>query len=250
MSFAEWALAVKNLALPIFCKQCDRRLLTEENGFFCPECWERSPRIERPFCIICGRPHPAAVGFGTPVNFPCAQCRDRVHRPYRRIYGAASYEGVIAEAVKLLKFHDKPRLARPLGVLMAQFAVRELDCDTYDALVPVPLHRVRERERGFNQSCLLACELVDCFPNAPINKSLARIRPTRVQSRLKTESERRSNIAGAFAVHGDELRDKNVLLIDDVVTTGGTAEECAKALKRAKAAKVDIFAVALAGCST
>lgn len=242
----EWVLAVKNLLLPEFCKICDRRLLTEENGFFCPTCWEISPRIERPFCTQCGRPHTAAVGFDTRSNFPCAECREKGRTPYRRIVGPATYDGAVEEAVKLLKFHDRPRLAGPLGALMAEFAARELDCGVYDFLIPVPLHRVRERDRGFNQSRLLATVLAPVFPNARLDESLRRIRPTRVQSQLTSEAERRSNIAGAFAVlGGEQLQGKTILLIDDVVTTGGTVAECAKALRRAQAAAVDVIAAAL-----
>ena len=261
--FADWVLAAKNLCFPIFCKQCGLRLLTDENGFFCPTCWDMSPRITRPFCSICGRPHQGTVGFGTLSNFPCADCRDRGARTFRRIYGAALYEGAVAEAVKLLKFHDRPRIARgtdsparkfrdkqyissPLGALMADFAREEMDCEAYDFIIPVPLHKVRERDRGFNQSRLLAQEILPLFPNAVLDESLKRIRPTRIQSRLQDHEERRKNVVGAFAVVGDLLAGKRILLIDDVVTTGGTVEECATALHRAHVASVDIFAAALA----
>ena len=70
----EWTLAVKNLVFPIFCQECGRRLLTDDNGYFCATCWELMPRIERPFCTVCGRPHRAAVGLGTRSNFPCGHC--------------------------------------------------------------------------------------------------------------------------------------------------------------------------------
>jgi ComF family protein len=241
----EWWLDLKNLFLPVFCRQCAARLMTEENGFFCPTCWEGSPRIERPFCTGCGKPHEAAVGIATRSNFPCAECRTKPNRHVRRIYGAAVYDGPIAEAVKLLKFSDRQRLAGPLADAMAEFAACEMDSAQYTALVPVPLHHVRERERGFNQSLLLAQHLQAVFPNALLDLSLMRIRPTRTQSRLKAE-ERAANVRGAFAVEGGALQGKTVLLIDDVVTTGGTITECARALKRAGAVEVDVFAAALA----
>ena len=243
-----WVLAIKNVFLPTFCKSCGIRLLTEENGYFCPTCWELSPRVQRPFCSVCGRPHGGMAGFGSPSNFPCADCRDQTARGkvrFRRIYGAAIYEGAIKEAIKLLKFHGKRRLARPLGELMAEFARIEIDCETYDYLVPVPLHKIRERDRGFNQSRLLAETIMSAFPNARLDESLRRIRPTRVQSRLKTAEERRANIIGAFAVEGDRLAGRTVLLVDDVVTTGGTVSECAAALCRASVGAVDVFAAAL-----
>ena len=245
--FDGWTLTLKNLLLPMSCKCCGLRLLTEENRFFCPTCWEVSPRIERPFCTICGQPHAGAAGFNRDRNFPCAKCRSGRPKPYRRVYGAALFAGAIEEAVKLLKFHDRPSLAIPLAAEMAAFAEREMDCAGYDFLVPVPLHRVRERARGFNQSRLLAQALADAFPAARLDESLQRIRPTRVQSRLTKPAERLSNMRGAFAVMGETaLKGATVLLIDDVVTTTGTVAECARALKRAGIDTVDVLAVALA----
>lgn len=240
-----WSLTLKNLFLPIYCKSCGIRILTEENGFFCPACWEQSPRIERPFCTLCGRPHTGAVGFATRSNFPCAECREKPNRHVRRIYGAAQFDGAVATAVKLLKFSGKERLAIPLGALMAEFAVQEMIPQQYDIIMPVPLHNVRARARGFNQSHLLALQAAPAFPNARLDLSLERIRPTRTQSKL-TGTHRRNNVRGAFAVRGDPCQGKTILLIDDVVTTAETVTECAKALKRAGAAAVDVLAVALA----
>lgn len=245
---SSWALTAKNLLLPIFCQECAIRLLTEENGFYCPTCWELSPRIERPFCTVCGQPQQGQEGFGDLRNFPCAQCRESDDAPaYRRIYGAAHYDQAIGEAVRLLKFYDKRRIAEPLAEVMADFAEREMDLEIYDDLVPVPLHKVRQRERGFNQSLLLAEKLANLFPNARLNESLRRIRPTRIQSLLKDETDRKANVRGAFAVDRDQdFQGRTVLLIDDVVTSRGTVGECAAALRRAGAATVDVFATALA----
>jgi len=242
-------LTIKNLFFPIFCKHCGERLLTDENGFFCAACWESSPRVTRPFCSVCGRPHGAEAGFGGLSNFPCARCLapgiDK--RPHRRIYGAAVYQDAVEEAIKLFKFHDRPRLAGPLGELMRDFAEAEIDGTAYDLLVPVPLYRVRLRDRGYNQALLLAREVAPAFPQAAVEEALVRTRPTQAQSRLKGEDARRANVRGAFAVASDRhVRGKRVLLIDDVATTAGTASECARVLKRAKAAAIDVFVAALA----
>lgn len=242
-------LTLKNLFLPIFCKACGERLLTEENGFFCPDCWDLSPRIARPFCTLCGRPHKGAVGFGTQSNFPCALCRalPQKKRPARRIAGAAYYDGPIGEAIRLFKFQGRPALAGPLGETLTEFALRELTLAAYDALAPVPLFRTRERERGYNQSALLAREVQPHMPGAGYSEALKRHRPTRAQSQLKTPEERRKNVSGAFSMADDHgLEGKTVLLVDDVVTTGGTVMECARVLRRAGAAAVDVLAVALA----
>jgi ComF family protein len=244
----EWKLAAKNLFFPIFCQECGRRLLTDENGYFCATCWELMPRIERPFCTVCGRPHRAAVGLGTRSNFPCGQCISAgPKRPVRRTYGVARYEGIMEKAIKLFKFYGKFRLAQPLGELMAAFAEQELECDRYDLVVPVPLHTVRERERGYNQARLLAETIVGLFPRANVVNLLRRIRPTRVQSTIHDPRERRTNIEGAFAVDQELPPPKgHVLLIDDVVTTGFTVRENATVLLNAGAASVDVLAPALA----
>lgn len=240
-----WGLALKNLFMPIFCVGCGRSLLTEENGYFCPACWSAPHRTHRPMCSVCGRPHAERVGFGLETDYPCAECRAAPAPPYRRIYAACDYDGAIAEAIRLLKFRDRPQLVGPLAEELAAFAEREMDCDAYDAIVPVPLHRVRERSRGFNQSALLAEAVAPVFRNAKVDTHLRRIRPTRTQSTISDRTLRRNNVKGAFAVdRAVSFRGETVLLIDDVVTSGGTVGECARALLHAEAAAVDVLAVA------
>lgn len=239
-----WWGAAKNLVWPQFCRQCAQLLLLpEDNGYYCPSCWESSPAIERPYCSKCGRPHAEMVGFGAMENYLCAECREKPYPHVDRIYGAARYEGAVADAVKLLKFHGKVRLVGPLVERMVAFAEREMSLAEYQWIVPVPLHRVRLRHRGFNQALLLAEAVTPALPGAELCIRLERIRPTRTQSRL-TPQERRRNLQGAFAVTGPELPG-NVLLVDDVVTTAATVCECARVLKISGASRVDVFAAAL-----
>jgi len=240
-----WWLATKNLVFPQFCGQCGVHLLTEENGYYCPECWLRSPRIHAPFCTGCGQPHPEMRGLGEVANYPCAECRERPHPHVDRIYGAAVYDDAIADAVRKLKFNGKQRLAGPMAEVMAAFADEYMEMEQYESMVPVPLHRVRERARGFNQSRLLTEAFALEIGGLAVDESLKRIRPTKTQSRLKA-AERAANVRGAFAVVGDALDGKRVLLIDDVVTSAGTVVECARVLKLAGAAHVDVLAAALA----
>jgi ComF family protein len=242
----DWTLALRNFFLPVYCRTCQERLLTEENGFFCPDCWAHAPWVELPLCTKCGRPHQRMIALGNAPNFPCAECREKPNKHIDRVYGVARYHGVIMEAVKLLKFSGRQRLVLPMGAAMAEFSVENMPVGDYDLILPVPLHRVRLRQRGFNQSLLLAEQILPAFPSAMIDQSLQRIRPTRVQSRLKGPADRAANVRGAFAVVGDTVKGKTVLLIDDVVTTSGTVTECARMLKRAGAVRVDVFTAALA----
>lgn len=241
-----WSLTFKNLLIPIFCHECGRRLLTEENPCFCPTCWERSPRIERPFCTVCGEPQAGRAGFGALENFPCEKCRARPPRAFRRVYPAAVYDGAIGEAIRQLKFYEKRTLLPALADVLRELLVQEMDVDQYTLLVPVPLYPVRYRERGFNQSELLAAAIAADFPNARLANCLRRVRPTHVQSRLKSPEARQANVSGAFAVVDSEsIAGHTVLLVDDVVTSGSTVEECCRVLRKAGAGEVDVLSVAI-----
>lgn len=243
-----WKLTLKNLLFPIFCKQCGLRLLTDENGFFCATCWELPERIERPFCSTCGRPHPKRVGLDVQDHYPCAKCNARTDDiPYRHVFAATAYEGAAAEAVKLLKFHERRWIVRAMCEELERVIENELIPEHYTLLTPVPLHPVRLRHRGFNQALLLAEGLIEQFPKAEVSTALQRIRPTEVQSRITDPKARKSNVKGAFAVDREvDLTGHRILLLDDVVTSGGTALECAKALQRAGAESVDVLTFALA----
>ncbi len=241
-----WMTVLLNLFLPMYCRQCGERLLTKENNFFCPNCWEGALKIERPFCSHCGKPHQKIVGLGSLSNFLCTACRDKPYKYIDRVWGAVHYGGVVSEAIKLFKFQAKISLAEVLGGLMVEFAEKEMIPESYDCIIPVPLYKTRKRERGFNQAELLAEVLIrDFFVHAVLDHtSLKRIRPTHTQSHLSKE-KRAKNVRGAFACTGDSLKGKRVLLIDDVITTGGTVSECARSLRLAEVLKVDAFAIAL-----
>jgi ComF family protein len=242
----EWALAVKNLVFPIFCKMCGTRLLTDENaGHFCATCWELSPRVNRPFCTVCGRPHPGAVGLATRSNFPCARCREAPLPHVRRMAAPALYKDAIREAVLLLKFGGRKALAEPLAEMMLAFLDAELAPEPRELVVPVPLYPVRERERGYNQAALLARAIAAQHSEWTFATPVRRIRPTQAQTRLKGTA-RRENVRGAFQAHSAGVSGRRVLLVDDVVTTGSTVNECAGALLHAGALSVDVLAVAFA----
>ncbi len=238
--------AFKNLLFPAFCRRCDARILTEENLYYCPQCWSEIRLIERPYCSVCGRPHDKAAGFTERDNFPCADCGTIKRRPYGRMYAATVYDDLVKEAILLFKYGSRELLVGPLGSLMIEFAEREVDFEQYNAVVPVPLHRVRQRERGFNQAAELARCLTERFGDLTVQNGLLRIRDTRQQTRL-SGVERRRNIKGAFALAQEmDCHGKRILLVDDVITTGATAEECARTLRRGGATTVDVLAVARA----
>ena len=150
---------------------------------------------------------------------------------------------MVREAVHAFKFGGKRALALPLGDLLAETRAL-LPIDAVDLLVPVPLHRRRERERGFNQSRLLA-RRVACAWGVPLRADvLARAAATLPQTDLGA-AERRANVRGAFALRRpDAVAGRHVVLVDDIMTTGATAGACAALLQEAGAATVGVVTVA------
>jgi ComF family protein len=153
-------------------------------------------------------------------------------------YTYGSYEGALRELIHLFKYGKIEPLASRFGDWLTSALPRET---AFDVVVPVPLHWWKRWQRGFNQAELLAREVARRW-QAPLLSVLRRKKYTAAQAGL-TNAQRRRNAAGAFAVHG-RLDGKHVLLVDDVLTTGATASACARALKRAGAARVTLLTLA------
>ena len=208
----------------------------------CQDCKNKWSLIAPPYCLWCGRPfEPRAKA--SPLCGMCLQGRYKFD--YAR--SVVIYEGVGRETVHAFKFNRKPRLAQPIGELMAEAMKRFLDGDNGllpspwqlpSMLLPVPLHPKTQRHRGYNQAALLA-EVVGQILDIPVEtKILAQTQPMKPQATL-VEKERWENVKGAFEVTKPELvRGQIVVVVDDVMTTGATLNECAKALKGAGARQV------------
>jgi len=154
---------------------------------------------------------------------------DGIRSPFR-------FEGVIRQAVHQLKYQNLRAIAEPLAALLAEyFADNPVPMAV---LVPVPLHPKRLRERGYNQSELLAKELSRLTNLSVVSDCLVREKQTPPQARTATLEERRSNVSGAFTCLDRRLRGRQVLLIDDVATSGATLDACAVALKAKGASSV------------
>ena len=184
-------------------------------------------------CAVCGRP---ATGAGL-----CFSCQATPHF-FRRSRHAGLFEGPLRDALHRFKYEGEYRLADTLGAIVAYVAARE--GMAADVIVPVPLHRARQRERGYNQAALLA-RTVSRLTGMPVLQGLVRTRATAVQANL-APARRGANVAGAFAYRGASLTGCGVILVDDVLTTGSTADACAAVLLAAGAAWVDVVVVAAA----
>jgi ComF family protein len=214
---ADAALAV--LLAPC-CAVCGTVLDRPLDGAVCPECWARVTRFSPPLCQRCGEPLPSARVAPHRTCVVCSVTLGAVASA--RAVGA--FDGALADIVHALKYARRPSVAPPLARLM-RTAGQDL-LATVDLLVPVPLHRRRERERGFNQAEALARGL-----GPPVCRALVRSRHTAAQVGLSGDA-RRANLHGAFALTraAGTLRGRTVAVVDDVLTTGATVAACAEAL--------------------
>ncbi len=229
--------ALVEIVYPPACIACGRAVGTPHG--LCPECWAGLRFIERPFCERLGTPF--AVDLGLSLVSPAAIADPPV---YARARAVARYDETARTLVQRLKYADRLDTARALGVMLAR-AGTELarDCDV---IVPVPLHRTRLWRRRFNQSMELARPLSE-ISGKPLDPALLlRVKRTAPQVGL-TKSQRGANLQGAFRVPPEaraQLEGRRVLLVDDVVTTGATANAASRALLRGGALAVDLLSFA------
>ena len=236
--------ALIDIIYPPSCSVCQKFLDTDgiHETLICIDCLDDFREIHSPFCTICRTPFPS---MGE-ENHHCENCiRKRPH--YRQLAAPYLYEGKLMDAIHNFKYKGKRDLGKSLGHLLASFARKWLKNITPSLIMPVPLHPEKIRERGFNQSLILAREVSKRLGNELDFLSLRRIRYTSPQTGLKRQ-ERRKNVRNAFEFKGEtDIRDRDILLVDDVATTGSTLNECAKQLK--KHGCNDVFCLVLARTS-
>ena len=232
---------------PPRCRACAAQIVGGDAEYFCGECWAKIQRVGHPLCNFCGRPFPDASGD----DHVCAAC---ITRPPQFVQARAwacypreaSEEHPLRQAVQKFKYGRKVSLGKPLGRLMARGCGEFLQgCDA-DLIIPVPLHPKRLRWRGFNQAVLLAREISRAYAVPMDPFLLRRVKETAPQTQL-TEEERRRNVRSAFALApGPAVAKKNVLLVDDVYTSGATVNECSRTLTKGGARQVFVLTLARA----
>lgn len=215
--------AVLDAIYPRRCAGCGRR-----GGWVCAACEADLPRFAPPWCLRCGLP-------GNRHPCPC-----NVFSPELGVVrSAAAFDGWLRRAIHAFKYHDEWARADHLGGLLSEVLA---EVGHVDGLVPVPLHPSRLRRRGYNQTALLA-ERAGAALGIPIVPALTRTRRTAQQVGLGG-AERQANVGGAFVADASRARDRRLVLIDDVITTGSTIGACAAALAEGGAS--EIMAVSLA----
>ncbi|MDX1922548.1 MAG: ComF family protein [Alphaproteobacteria bacterium] len=229
-----------NVLLPPLCVVCEE-MVGESHGF-CGTCWRGFTFISPPFCSCCGLPFEYE---GQSINDAalCGACL--VDRPDFTAARAALVYNEASKSVLLpFKHQDRTDFARALARLLAHAGQALIE--KADALMPVPLHFTRLFSRRYNQSALLVHQLAKLCGKPMVLHALARIRSTHSQGHLSRE-QRYSNVKNAFRVRPNalaQIEGRNLLLIDDVLTTGATANACVIALKKAGAANVDVLTLA------
>ncbi len=232
---------ISGVFAPVSCPGCGGRLRGLDSEKLCPTCTGSIQRSQEPWCLTCALP----MRHGSLSTGPtrCDSCRGGRSFDQARAFGL--FEGQLRELVTRLKYSGDRRLGYPLGHLLHDAAHEHFTLQDYEAVVPVPLHRDRLAERGFNQAYLLAKPLA-AAARIPIVHALDRIVGRTAQVGLQGDA-RRANVRDVFAAHPrrkTQIARRNVLLVDDVITTAATVDECARVLLAAGTKRVDVAAVA------
>jgi ComF family protein len=230
-----FSLTVLEFFLPRLCLFCGAAVGEDAAVAVCPECEAGIEWVASPLCPCCGLIFPSREG----ADRVCGSCTTDPP-PFARARAAAVYDGPAAEAVKRFKFNRRLVYLPVMQAWLRRPRCLELVQEA-DLVAPVPLHPRRLRDRGFNQALLLAQGL----GGPPVaREALVRVRHTDPQVGLNPK-ERRENVKNAFAVPDPrQVKGKNVLLVDDLYTTGATVRECARVLRRAGARRVNVLTVA------
>ena len=218
---ASWAGQLQemviNFLFPSHCIGCGKI-----GTFLCESCYQKLPRISSPICNKCGKPESTATLC--PTCWGWQSQVDGIRSPFR-------FEGVIRQAIHELKYHNLKAIAERVAELI--FNYLQTNPVPGEVLVPVPLHKNRLRQRGYNQSGLIVNELSKLTALPVVEGCLLRVKDSLPQAKTETVNDRRRNVANAFTCMDQRLSGKYVLLVDDVCTSGATLEGCAAALKSA-----------------
>ena len=226
-----------DILYPPRCHLCGRFLYPAEGPVqpkqVCANCRAALAPVTHPLCTVCGISFPTSTG----QDHLCENCL-RSNPWYDLVRAPYLYSGQLMEAVRRFKYKSETYLITTLGPLLSSFAREWITYSPDSLTIPVPLHRQRLRERGFNQSLLLARAVSSELGTRLDYLSLVRNRYTSAQTGL-SKAARKKNVKGAFSVvNRESVKGQTILLVDDVFTTGHTLNECARTLKRSGARTV------------
>ena len=241
--------ALRALIYPPACAVCDK-VLSDRHALVCGTCRAKLPWVREPVCMVCGRPLDA--GIHPRIQRPameerrekCGACeREKIW--YDKGAGTFLYTGDIQRSILRMKFHNRRDHLDFYAAALVHAHGRFLQQIHADGIVPVPMHRRKKKERGFDQCDLLARRLADLTGLPVLDGVLERVRYTRPQKGLHA-AERRANLHNAFAVRDLPADIRCVILLDDIFTTGATLNEAARTLRMAGAEHVYVLTVCMA----
>ncbi len=234
--------AVTSVLFAAPCRICARILTNASRIPICNDCLSSFEKIVPPLCECCGRPFVSAVASQA-IQPLCRLCRHEFFA-FERARSFAIYNETLFDAIVLMKYEEVTRLGHWFAERVAGCVAQEVEKWSVDALVPVPLHPDRRRERGYNQAELIAQPLAKRLGSKVNSRLLKRVKP-RPPQLLLSRSERWKAVHGAYdTLDGATVDNIRILLVDDVMTTGATLDACAKTLKKAGASKVLALTVA------
>ena len=227
-----------DLIYPRNCQFCTVPLLEQERGVICASCLALVKRIEPPFCRRCSLPFAGQLD----EQIECGYCKD-VKFHFSRAVAACRAEGLVRDCIHRLKYKREMYYLPHLAGWLIEAGQARVNWQEVDAIVPVPLHPVKQREREFNQAELLARQLSRAFDKPVIVNGVRRVKETQTQTKLDAHA-RRANLRGAFAAGRGRVTGLRFVLVDDVFTTGATLDSCASLLVSQGAAAVMALTVA------
>ncbi len=233
-----------NFVFPLDCKICEKPIRESKGYSICEDCFKAIELIEHPYCIKCGKPLLLTDFFKQNREILCLECKRKKYSfEFSRSIGI--YNKVLKKCIHLFKYYGEKKLAIPLGKLMVDYLLQNVEfIKKVELIIPVPLHNNDLKKRGFNQSVLLGKAIGDYFSVPVREKVLIKKKLTPFQVNL-SKKEREKNILSAFSVEKpEEIEGKNILILDDVFTTGSTVEECAKELMKARANNIIVLTLA------
>ncbi len=227
-----------DIVYPRRCEGCGS-CSVERGMHLCWDCLAGAVYVRDPFCSCCGDPVFGAVEH----TFECSWCR-RSHPAFVQARSAVRFRGKVKDLLHAFKYKNGCHLSGDLAGLLAGCVQAHYADVRFDGVAYVPLHPKKARERSYNQARLLAVDTARRLELPVLHRSLSRTRMTDTQTRLNAE-ERRRNVRGAFeVVMPDWIEGRRVLLLDDVMTTGATVDECSRVLMNAGAISVHVVTVA------
>lgn len=237
----DYIRSLADLVFPQHCLGCNRVLKNSRGAVICGACWQAIKKNTPPFCRSCGR----NLNWKTSHHTVCNNClKKTVH--FDRAFSPCVYDGVVKKMIHACKYSGADHISEPLAKLILDF-INEYQLpplEYFDMIIPVPLHKNRLREREFNQAELIAQHISAASGLALCTNALTRVKDTPTQTKM-TDHGRFNNVRDSFTVTTPEIiQDKMIILLDDVLTTGATASEAAKELKKSGCRTVFVLSVA------